>query len=162
MNAPDLHWIATRFDALTTSRLYKLLRLRSEVFVVEQACVYLDIDGKDRHPDAWHLLGEAPDGTLAAYLRLLPAGLGHGVDRFAEPSIGRVVTAPAWRGRRLGDPLMREGVALAGRVWPGAPVRLGAQAHLQHFYARHGFEVASEEYLEDGIPHVEMLRPGTA
>ncbi|KAB8198382.1 GNAT family N-acetyltransferase [Lysobacter maris] len=162
MSAPELNWIAARFDELTPNRLYALLRLRSEVFVVEQACAYLDIDGKDHHPQAWHLLGEAPDGRLAAYLRVLPGGLGHGVDTFAEVSIGRVVTSPDWRGRRLGDPLMREGVALIERVWPGAPIRLGAQAHLQHFYARHGFQVASPEYLEDGIPHVEMLRDGAA
>lgn len=161
MNAqPALSWHACPFDALTVGQLHDLLSLRSEVFVVEQACAYLDIDGKDRHPEAWHLLGEAADGQLAAYLRLLPAGLGHGIDDFAEASIGRVVTSPSWRGRGLGDPLMREGLALAERVLPGAPLRLGAQAHLQHFYARHGFTVASDEYLEDGIPHVEMLRPG--
>lgn len=162
MSTPGLNWIAARFDELAPTRLYAMLRLRSEVFVVEQACAYLDPDGKDPHPQAWHLLGEAPDGSLAAYLRLLPAGLGHGVGPFAEASIGRVVTAPAWRGRGLGDPLMREGVALAARVWPGAPIRLGAQAHLQHYYTRHGFQVASAEYIEDGIPHVEMLRSGDA
>ncbi len=154
-----LHWHPARFDDLGTDRLYDLLRLRSEVFVVEQDCAYLDIDGKDRHPDAVHLLGIADDGTLAAYLRILPPGLGHGIAAFAEPSIGRVVTAPAWRGRGLGDPLLREGIAETLRKWPGTAIRLGAQAHLQAYYARNGFEPASNAYLEDGIPHVEMLRP---
>ncbi len=156
---PTLHWKALDFGALPPERLYDLLRLRSEVFVVEQACAYQDIDGKDRHPDALHLLGIADDGTLAAYLRILPHGLGHGATTFAEPSIGRVVTAPAWRGRGLGDPLLRQGIAHALRRWPGSAIRLGAQAHLQAYYARNGFAPASAPYLEDGIPHVEMLRP---
>ena len=154
-----LHWHPARFTDLGTSQLYDLLRLRSEVFVVEQDCAYLDIDGKDRHPHAVHLLGIADDGALAAYLRILPPGLGHGVATFAEPSIGRVVTAQAWRGRGLGDPLLREGIAETLRSWPGSAIRLGAQTHLQAYYARNGFVPASESYLEDGIPHIEMLRP---
>ncbi|QDH71202.1 GNAT family N-acetyltransferase [Marilutibacter alkalisoli] len=160
IDTPALRWHLARFTDLSADHLYDLLRLRSEVFVVEQDCAYLDIDGKDRHPEAWHLLGLAPDGSLVAYLRIMPPGLGHGSGDFAEPSIGRVVTAPGWRGKGLGDPLLREGIALAEREWPGTPIRLGAQSHLQHYYARHGFVPASEPYVEDGIPHVEMLRPG--
>lgn len=133
--------------------MYALLKLRSEVFVVEQNCVYLDPDGKDRHPETVHLLGIADDGSLAGYLRILPAGLS-----FPQVSFGRVLTAPAWRGRGLGDPMLCAALDEIERRWPGADVQIGAQAHLQGFYGKHGFVVSSEPYVEDGIPHVDMLR----
>lgn len=151
-----LAWHAQPFAALDAATLYALLRLRSEVFVVEQACAYLDLDGKDLHPDVVHVFAleqGASDPRPLAYLRALPPGLS-----FGEPSIGRVVTAPAARGGGLGHLLMRRGIAEAVARWPQAPIRIGAQAHLQPFYAQHGFVLASEPYLEDGIPHVEMLR----
>jgi ElaA protein len=155
--APTLHWQTLAFDALDARQLYALLKLRSEIFVVEQACAYLDPDGKDIHPDALHLLGHHGD-ALAAYLRILPAGVGH-----RHPSIGRVVVAPAWRGTGVGHMLMREGVRALLARWPGSEIRLGAQAHLSGYYAAHGFVPASPIYDEDGIPHVTMRRdPGVA
>ncbi|MGH8075929.1 MAG: GNAT family N-acetyltransferase [Lysobacter sp.] len=148
-----LHWHAKRFRDLSVDELYALLRLRAEVFVVEQQCVYLDPDGKDVDPAAIHLLGLADDGRLAAYLRILPAGLS-----YPKVSFGRVLTAPAYRGCGLGDPMLREALAAIERSWPGADIQIGAQAHLQGYYGRHGFDVCSEPYVEDGIPHVDMLR----
>jgi ElaA protein len=150
----ELCWQAKRFHELAATELYALLRLRAEVFVVEQQCVYLDPDGKDTHPAALHLLGA--DGTaLAAYLRILPAGLS-----YPQVSFGRVLTAPAYRGRGLGDAMLREALSVIEQHWPGTDIQIGAQAHLQPFYARHGFDVSSGAYVEDGIPHVDMLRRG--
>ena len=150
---PDLHWQLARFRELDLDALYALLRLRSEVFVLEQACAYLDLDDRDRHPDMRHLLGRDARGDLVAYARLVPPGVS-----FPEPSIGRVVTSPAQRGRGLGEHLVARAVKDTLALWPGRSIRIGAQSYLLAFYARHGFEVASEEYLEDGIPHREMIR----
>ena len=147
-----LHWTWTRFGGLTLDDLYDALALRCRVFVLEQG-PFLDPDGLDRA--AWHLLGRDGAGTLNAYLRAVDPGR-----RFAEPSIGRVVTAPEVRGRGQGRALVAEGVARAGRVWPGAPLRISAQRHLQGFYADFGFRADGPEYDEDGIPHVEMRREG--
>ena len=141
---------------MNAAELYRGLQLRAEVFVVEQACVFQDMDGLD--PVCMHLLGEMPDradtGHLLAYARLLPAGLG-----FAEASIGRVATAPATRGSGLGHALMRESIVQVQDLWGKQPIRIGAQAHLQAFYRQHGFEPAGDLYIEDGIDHIEMLRP---
>lgn len=149
----DLRWQLLPWTALTREDVYDLLRLRAEVFVVEQHCPYLDPDGKDRHPDARHLLGRAAGGALVAYLRLLSPGLS-----FAEASLGRVVTAPARRGRGAGEALLVEGLRHAAALWPGQPLTIGAQAHLAHWYARHGFVAFGAPFDEDGIPHVHMRR----
>lgn len=150
---PPIRWQARRFRELDVDTLYALLKLRAEVFVVEQKCAYLDPDGKDSHPDAVHLLGLADDGAIGAYLRILPAGLS-----YPQVSFGRVLTAPAWRGRGLGDPMLRAALAEIEARWPGADVQIGAQAHLTGYYGRHGFVPSSEPYLEDDIPHIDMLR----
>lgn len=150
-----LDWALKRFDDLMPREVYDLLRLRSEVFVVEQDCPYLDPDGKDTHPDAHHLLGRDETGSLAAYLRLLPAGVS-----YDEPSFGRVVTSPRHRKLGLGDEMVQVALRHMATLWPGIPVRIGAQAHLTEYYGRHGFVVDSEEYLEDAIPHRQMLRRG--
>ena len=150
---PDVRWQARMFHELDTRTLYALLKLRSEVFVVEQNCVYLDPDGKDAHPQTVHVFALADDGAIAAYLRILPPGLS-----YPQVSFGRVLTAPAYRGRGLGDPLVRQALAQIEARWPGCDVQIGAQAHLEHYYARHGFVPSSEPYLDDGIPHIDMLR----
>lgn len=149
------HWTLKRFAELSPAEVYDLLQLRCEVFVVEQNCPYLDPDGKDRHPDAWHLLGRAQDGELLAYLRLLPAGVSY--ERAS--SFGRVVISPRHRGEGLGDALVRQALQEMARLWPGQPVRIGAQAHLTGYYGKHGFVVDSDEYDEDGIAHRCMQRP---
>lgn len=152
---PDLQWRCLPFHALSADTLYRLLCLRSEVFVVEQACVFLDMDGLDAQ--CLHVLGEVvdQDGTphLHASTRLVPPGVA-----FAEASIGRVVTAPAARGGGIGHALMAESVRLLEQLWGPQPIRIGAQAHLERFYNRHGFVSDDKPYIEDGIPHLEMIR----
>jgi ElaA protein len=125
------------------------------VFVVEQRCAYLDADGFDR--DARHLWAARDDGAVHAYLRLLGPGA-----RFAEPSIGRIVTAPEARGTGLGRELVRHGIALARARHGERAIRIAAQAHLERFYGEFGFARASEEFDEDGIPHVEMVLGATS
>lgn len=149
-------WHCLRYAELSRDDVYDLLRLRSEVFVVEQACAYLDPDGKDRDPGARHLLGRAPGGELVACARLLPPGLG-----YDEASFGRVVTAPVARGLGLGHALVSQALQHVAALWPGHDIRIGAQAHLAGYYARHGFETCSDVYDEDGIPHVQMRRPAS-
>ncbi|WP_395790625.1 GNAT family N-acetyltransferase [Aquimonas sp.] len=140
------------FEALDPYRLYTLLRLRVDVFVVEQSCAYPDLDGHDHAPGVRHLLGERA-GQLLAAARLLPPGLS-----FDTPAIGRVVVAASARGLGLAHLLMRTAIAQCEQLWPGQDQNLSAQAHLQGFYAAHGFVACSEPYLEDGIPHVGMRR----
>ena len=146
-----MRWTCVPFAALEAGQLYDLLALRSEVFVVEQQCVFLDIDGLDRK--TWHLLGHGDDGALRAYARLIPPGL-----KAADALIGRVVTAPAARGGGAGRALMTEAVAQCGRLWPGQAITLHAQAHLESFYGSFGFVPVGEQYMEDGIPHIEMRK----
>lgn len=147
-----LHWRCLAFDALDAATLYALLQLRSQVFVVEQQCVYLDPDGAD--PQCHHLLGFDAAGHLQAALRLVPPGLKYPRDA----SIGRVVTSAAVRGTGAGHALVAEGLRHCARLHPGQGVRISAQAHLRRFYAAHGFVAEGPEYLEDDIPHVEMSR----
>ena len=137
-----------RFDALTAGDLYEMLKLRVDVFVVEQTCPYPELDGKDA--DALHLR-LLDDGRLAACARIFPAAAG-------TARIGRVVVSKADRGKRLGERVMREAIAACGRLSPGAEIAISAQAHLRRFYESLGFSVVSDEYIEDGIPHVDMIR----
>lgn len=144
-------WRAVPFAALTTAELYEVLQLRTEVFVMEQAGIYQDMDGADHA--AVHVLGTA-GGKLMAYARCFPAGL-----KFAEASIGRVITRESVRGTGLGHELMRQAIACVVAQWGAQPLRIGAQARLEKFYLQHGFAKTGDPYIEDGIPHVEMLRP---
>lgn len=145
----ELIWHERTFAELTAAQLYAIIALRERVFVVEQNCPYQDADGVD--PVSRHLWAER-SGALAAYLRIVPAGV-----KFPELSIGRVITAPEARGGGLGRELMRRGISAAG----GAAIRIGAQAHLERFYGELGFVRASDVYDEDGIPHVQMVRPAS-
>jgi ElaA protein len=143
-------WRLMSFEDLRVGELYEVLRLRSEVFVVEQQCIYQDIDGADR--EAMHLLG-VQGGELDAYARCFEAGV-----KFPEASIGRVLTRQSARGAGLGHVLMEQAVAAIYQVWGPQAIRIGAQAHLAGFYAKHGFIDAGKPYMEDGIAHLEMLR----
>ncbi|ALK95159.1 acetyltransferase [Massilia sp. WF1] len=146
-------WQWNGFADLTAAQLYAMLALRQEVFVLEQACLYPDIDGLD--PGAHHLLGWRDAGgkpELAAHLRCLAPGA-----KYEEMSIGRVVTSPAARGGGLGRELVAQGIALARQLHPGHAIRIGAQAHLERFYAGFGFVTVSDPYDEDGILHIDML-----
>lgn len=146
-SAPD--WTLSNFDELGATALYELLRLRAEVFVVEQACAFQDLDGLDQH--ALHLRG-CIDGALVAYARCFPAGV-----TFAEASVGRVVTRTSARGTGLGHLLVARAMEVIRDTWGVQPVRIGAQARLKHFYQSHGFVDMDRPYLEDGIDHLEML-----
>lgn len=147
----SITWRFAAFDALSAAELYELLQLRAEVFVVEQACAFQDMDGSDHQ--AVHVLGTA-GGALVAYARCFPAGI-----KFPEASIGRVITREPVRGSGTGHELMRQSIACIAQHWGAQPIRIGAQARLENFYLQHGFTKAGEPYIEDGIPHVEMLRP---
>lgn len=141
-----MEWHDRSFHDLTVEQLYAILALRQRVFIVEQACLYADADGLDQA--SRHLWATSP-AEIVAYLRIVPAGA-----KFAEVSIGRVIVAPAARGTGLGYELMRRGIAAIGEQ----PIRIGAQAHLERFYAQLGFVRASDNYDDDGIPHLDMLR----
>ena len=138
------------FGALSARELHDVLRLRADVFVVEQNCVFAEIDGRD--PDASHLLARATKGgSLAGTLRLFPPDAG------GRAAIGRVATALPARGTGLGRALMAEGIAEARRRFGPAPIAIGAQARLERFYAGLGFVRNGGDYVEDGIPHCAMV-----
>ncbi|OWV75121.1 hypothetical protein ATY76_25275 [Rhizobium sp. R339] len=142
------------FDEFSARELYDLLRMRVDVFVVEQKCPYPELDGKDI--DALHLrLLEG--GRLLAAARILKPHEPRDASK-----IGRVVVSPAHRGKRLGDALMSEAIAVCERLYPENPIALSAQAHLRRFYESFGFIGTSQEYLEDGIPHIDMVRQPAA
>jgi ElaA protein len=155
-----ISWKLARFDELSAREIHDIYQARIAVFVVEQTCPFQDVDGAD--PASWHLMGWAKLGprlrgdgepALAAYCRLVPPGV-----KFAEPSIGRVLTTEAARRTGAGRSLMREALARAAAMWPDRAIRIGAQVYLERFYGEFGFVKASDTYIEDGIPHIEMLR----
>ena len=157
-SAPKARWQWSRLEGLSPVELYAVLAARQQVFAVEQHCAFQDADGHDLH--AWHLLAwdQRSDGApLAGYLRVLDPGR-----RFEEPSIGRVLTVPPYRGIGFGRTLMAEGLARTRLVWPGRPVRIAAQHRLEPFYAGLGFRPASAPYDEDGIAHLDMLAAAVA
>jgi ElaA protein len=139
------------FDSLTPFELYEIIHLRNEVFVVEQNCVFQDADHKDQV--AWHLMAWKDD-QLAGYTRLLAPGIA-----YAEMSIGRVVTSPKSRRNGTGRLLMEESIRRCHELFGEGPIRIGAQLYLKNFYESLGFSQQGESYLEDGIPHIYMLRP---
>lgn len=137
-----------RFTELTASQMYDILQLRSEVFVVEQDCVYQDIDGHD--DKAYHVLFYDED-SLVAYSRILPPGA-----YFEELSIGRVIVKETHRSQKLGHELMKVSLEFALKTYPNSIVKISAQQYLIKFYESHGFVIFGEGYLEDGIPHIGM------
>lgn len=139
-----------RFNKLTITELYEILQLRSEVFVVEQNCVYQDIDGKDSK--AIHVLGYF-DNTLAVYSRAFKAG-----DYFENASIGRVIVKEIFRDKKWGHDLMQKSVEVVEENYHTNSITISAQEHLKKFYEKHGFVQTSETYLEDDIPHIQMMR----
>ncbi|MDQ3060643.1 MAG: GNAT family N-acetyltransferase [Pseudomonadota bacterium] len=142
-------WRYLAFDELTGAELYAVLQLRSEVFVVEQACIFQDIDGADA--DAMHLLGML-QGRLVAYARCFAPGVGE-----PQASLGRIATHASVRGSGVGHALVDEAMACLSRQYGPQPVRISAQAHLENFYRQHGFLKTGSVYLEDGIAHLDML-----
>jgi ElaA protein len=143
-----IKWVTKKFDALSVVELYQILRLRSEIFVVEQNCVYQDLDNKDQK--ALHLFGEY-DGKIIAYSRLFKAG-----DYFDYSSIGRVVVDENYRDKKFGHELIKQGIAEIRNHFNEENITISAQLYLKKFYETHGFIQTSEMYLEDDIPHIEM------
>ena len=143
-----INWVIKKFDALSVAELYQILRLRSEIFVVEQNCVYQDLDNKDQK--ALHLFGEF-EGKIIAYSRLFKAS-----DYFECSSIGRVVVAANYRDKKFGHDLIKQGIAEIRNHFNEEKITISAQLYLKKFYESHGFIQTSEMYLEDDIPHIEM------
>ena len=146
----EIQWTIKSFENLSVNELYDILKLRSEIFVVEQNCVYLDIDGKDKQ--ALHLFGEF-EGKIVACSRLFKPGI-----TFDNASIGRVVVDANFRDRKWGHDLMREAIAGIKNHFGESKITIGAQLYLKKFYESHGFVQTGEMYLEDDIPHIEMKR----
>jgi len=146
----NIQWKIKRFKALSLEELYSAMELRAEVFIVEQNCVYQDVDGKDSK--ALHILGEI-DGKIVAYARVFGAG-----DYFGKPSIGRVVVKPEFRKLKLGHELMRVSIEALEEAFGKGGIEISAQLYLKAFYESHGFSPIGAPYLEDDIPHIRMLR----
>ena len=147
----NIDWRFKSFAELTKTELHEIMILRQQVFVVEQNCPYQDADEKDKL--SYHLMGYF-ENELVAYLRLVKPGVS-----YKEMSFGRIVTSSNYRGRGLGTALMNEGIEQSIKLYDASKNRISAQSHLVPFYQKFGFESTGKEYLEDGIPHVEMLKP---
>lgn len=146
----DIVWQWYEFEQLTPHLLYDLLKLRQDVFVIEQNCLYAELDGKDK--PGYHLLGRCGE-TVVATTRVLPPGIS-----YPEASLGRVAIHPEWRGKGLGHILLAETLkGIYERLGDG-PIRISAQLYLKKYYEAGGFEAIGETYLEDGIPHIAMMR----
>ncbi len=136
MNEHEVQWQSLGFDALDSHQLYRILHLRQQVFIVEQDCIYQDLDNLDQL--CLHLCASRAD-YLLAYLRCQPPGIS-----YEESSLGRIVTSPGARGLKLGRELVGRGIALNFSTWPGSDIRIGAQAQLEKFYREFGFETVTE------------------
>jgi ElaA protein len=146
-----INWSFKKFDNLTPNELYSVLQLRNEVFVVEQNCVFQDADNKDQ--DSHHLMGW-DNKMLVAYSRIVPPGIAYDL----YPSIGRVVTSPKMRKTGIGKILMQQSIEELQKLFGESSIKLGAQLYLKTFYESFGFVQSSDVYIEDGIPHIEMIR----
>lgn len=144
-----MSWKLKKFNDLTNMELYTLLQERTSVFVVEQNCPYLEVDGKD--PQSYHLFKEE-NGEIIAYLRILPAGIS-----YQEASIGRVLVKKEYRGQGIAEELLRRGLDFIHQELKETTVKIQAQDYLRKFYGSFGFQAITETYLEDNIPHVDML-----
>lgn len=145
-----LNWKLIEFNEFTPQGLYDVMKLRTDVFVVEQTCAYSELDNKDQVSK--HFCGYNPEGELVAYTRILPPGIS-----YTEASIGRVVVAESARDKKYGKVLMKLSIDITQNLYPEADIRIGAQCYLEKFYTDLGFNTKSEPYLEDGIPHIEMV-----
>lgn len=147
-----MKWNTTKFHQLTPDQLYDILKLRVDIFVVEQKCPYPELDDKDRHVETRHMTAY-DDSGLIAYTRLLPPGLS-----YPDVSVGRFAVGPSVRNQGTGSLLMKKMLEEIDKIWPDKAIRISAQAHLSEFYEKFGFIKVSDSYLEDGIPHIEMLK----
>ena len=149
----DIQWTLRVFQELSADQLFEVLQLRVDVFVVEQHCAYRELDEYDRHHETRHLSGRNEAGDLIVYARLLPPGL-----RYPEVNLGRFVVRADSRKQGIGHQLLQTALEEISRCWPKASVKISAQDYLQKFYGQYGFIRVSDVYLDDGIPHVEMVK----
>ncbi|NQZ81005.1 MAG: GNAT family N-acetyltransferase [Colwellia sp.] len=153
-----IQWQIKSFKELSLDELYDFLKLRIDVFVVEQTCFYPDLDNADRHPDTRHLLGythsKEQTKQLVGYLRILPKGQTY--ENYI--SIGRVATTANKRGQGLGHQLMQQALQACQKYFPQQEIKISAQEHLEKYYNQYGFIKISAMYLEDDIPHIAMLK----
>lgn len=150
MSTAPLQWYDEPGDRLDVRTLHDILALRGAIFVVEQRCSYLDVDGQDLATTTRHLRALA-DGEIHAYARML------GPDEHGVAHIGRVIVTPPGRGTGLGHELVDRAMATCRAAWPHAGIALAAQAHLRDFYAGHGFEARGEVYDDAGVDHLDMV-----
>ncbi len=152
MNQKDnkLIWSIVHFEDLSIDQLFDIMELRTEVFVVEQECPYQEVDQKDK--SSFHVMAHSPEGDLVAVARILPKGLS-----YSEVSFGRVAVSETYRGKGIADELTKKLISFISSRLLSNEIRISAQCYLAGFYEKHGFKKVSEEYLEDDIPHVEML-----
>ena len=148
-------WRWSQLQDLNANELFDILKARQQVFIVEQRCAYQDADDLD--PTAWHLTGHAADTRLVVYLRVNPPG-----SRYTEPSIGRLLTVRSMRGRRLASLALQKALVKCEKAYPGHAIRVAAQTYLEAFYRRFGFRAGGAPYEEDGIAHLDMIRPAGA
>lgn len=146
-----MHWLCLTFSELSTTQLYQLLKLRVDVFVVEQNCPYPELDNKDHQTDVYHLLGYQ-DNELVACARLLAPGI-----NYSQVSIGRIATLQTHRKHGIGKQLLNTALQQCEQHWPQQDIQIGAQVYLIRFYETLGFKRHSQDYLEDDIPHLDML-----
>lgn len=152
MSNTPITWVELSFHQLTLEQLYSVIKLRIDVFIVEQECPYEELDDKDALASTRHLLGLDNSNNVVAYSRILAPGVS-----YPQPSIGRVVIDKRHRGKGLGYILMNKSIEMNQRLWPHESISISAQSHLKEFYASLGFKQNSDIYLEDGIPHINML-----
>lgn len=157
----NLTWFTKHFSALTMNEFFDILKLRIDVFVVEQTCFYPELDEYDRHPDTLHFFaysdekkdGSHPNNDIVAYLRILPKGTSYD----EHISIGRVVISPLYRGHKLGHQLLKKSLEKCTTHFPNQSIKISAQEHLEAYYLQYNFVTVSDMYLEDNIPHISML-----
>ena len=153
----DLTWLDCSFDELSARHVHSLLMLRQQIFIIEQTCIFPDIDGLD--PLCRHIIAYDGDDVLAAARIMAPGIDSDHAEQGDRPAIGRVVNSERLRGQGIGREVMRRSIEACARDFPGKPIYLNAQLYLQAFYESLGFVQFGDEYEEDGIPHISMERP---
>lgn len=155
-NQQDFSWQTKKFDALSTIEFFDILKLRIDVFVVEQTCFYPELDEHDKNPNTLHYYAYSnkQKNEIAAYLRILPKETTY-QDYI---SIGRVVVSPSYRGLKLGHTLLQNALEVCNKHFPNESIKISAQEHLEGYYKQYGFVKVSDMYLEDNIPHISMLK----
>ncbi len=148
-----MKWILKKYNELTLEEFHNILQLRINVFVVEQNCPYPELDGKDKIAYHFYAVADENSSQILAYTRLFKPG-----DYYQQAAIGRVVVQPEYRNTGLGHQLIQRSIQQAEKIFHTTEIKIGAQTYLEKFYKSHGFNKVGEEYIEDGIPHIYMIK----